>query len=67
MSNSITTSALNTTTTAIQFTLTDVGSDWTQTNVTHVIDHKGTQRIRTDRDPDVQPEEDEGEGRLRDG
>ncbi|HXI31003.1 MAG TPA: Ig-like domain repeat protein, partial [Vicinamibacterales bacterium] len=36
------------TTSAIQFTLTDVGSDWTQTNVTHVINHKGTTRIRTD-------------------
>jgi hypothetical protein len=26
---------------AIQFTLTDVGSDWTQTEVTHTIKHKG--------------------------
>jgi hypothetical protein len=37
------------TTSAIQFTLTDVGSAWTQTDVTHVIKHKGTTRIRTDR------------------
>src|SRR6185295_15902335 len=26
---------------AIQFTLTDVGSDWTQTQVTHTVKHKG--------------------------
>jgi hypothetical protein len=44
----ITTTAADATTTAIQFTLTDVGSDWTQTNVTHVINHKGGTRVRTD-------------------
>ncbi len=26
---------------ALQFTLTDVGSDWTQTSITHLIKHKG--------------------------
>ena len=35
------------TTTAVQFTLTDVGSEWTQTSVTHVIKHLGKTRIRT--------------------
>src|SRR5262249_45071991 len=44
-------SALNTvatdTTTALQFTLTDVGSDWTQTTVTHVINHKGNTLVNT--------------------
>jgi hypothetical protein len=34
-------------TTAVQFTLTDIGSDWTETGVTHVITHKGGMRIRT--------------------
>jgi Bacterial Ig domain len=34
-------------TTAVQFTLTDVGSDWTETGVTHVINHKGTTRVAT--------------------
>jgi hypothetical protein len=29
------------TTSAVQFTLTDVGSSWTQTEVTHTIKHKG--------------------------
>jgi hypothetical protein len=33
-------------TTAVQFTLTDVGSDWTETGVTHVITHKGGTRVR---------------------
>ena len=26
---------------AIQFTLTDVGSDWTSTSISHTIKHKG--------------------------
>jgi len=30
-----------------QFTLTDIGSDWTETGITHVITHKGETRIRT--------------------
>ncbi|MEO8682235.1 MAG: Ig-like domain repeat protein, partial [Vicinamibacterales bacterium] len=34
-------------TTAVQFTLTDVGSDWTSTKVTYTITHKGETRIRT--------------------
>jgi hypothetical protein len=33
--------------TALQFTLTDIGSDWTETGITHVIKHKGETRIRT--------------------
>jgi hypothetical protein len=33
--------------TALQFTLTDIGSDWTETGITHVIRHKGETRIRT--------------------
>jgi len=33
--------------TALQFTLTDIGSDWTETGITHVIKHKGEIRIRT--------------------
>ena len=33
--------------TALQFTLTDIGSDWTETGITHVITHKGETRIRT--------------------
>jgi len=33
--------------TALQFTLTDVGSDWSKTGITHVITHKGETRIRT--------------------
>jgi hypothetical protein len=32
---------------ALQFTLTDIGSDWTETGITHVIKHKGEIRIRT--------------------
>jgi hypothetical protein len=32
---------------ALQFTLTDIGSDWTETGITHVIKHKGETRIRT--------------------
>jgi len=34
-------------TSAVQFTLTDVGSDWTETAVTHVINHLGTTRVQT--------------------
>jgi hypothetical protein len=34
------------TTTAIQFTLTDVGSKWTSTSVKHVIRHKGKVKVR---------------------
>ena len=33
--------------TALQFTLKDVGSDWSKTGITHVITHKGETRIRT--------------------
>ena len=33
--------------TALQFRLTDIGSDWTETGITHVITHKGETRIRT--------------------
>ena len=32
---------------ALQFNLTDIGSDWTKTGITHVITHKGETRIRT--------------------
>jgi hypothetical protein len=32
---------------ALQFTLKDIGSDWTETGITHVITHKGETRIRT--------------------
>jgi len=32
---------------ALQFTLSDIGSDWTETGITHVITHKGETRIRT--------------------
>jgi VCBS repeat-containing protein len=32
---------------ALQFTLKDIGSDWTETGITHVITHKGEIRIRT--------------------
>jgi hypothetical protein len=35
------------TVTALQFTLTDIGSDWTETGISHVIKHKGETRIRT--------------------
>jgi N,N-dimethylformamidase beta subunit-like protein/uncharacterized protein DUF4082/Big-like domain-containing protein len=37
--------------TALQFTLTDVGSDWSSTGITHVITHKGETRIRTSKVP----------------
>jgi Big-like domain-containing protein/Calx-beta domain-containing protein len=37
--------AADQTTTALQFTLTDVGSDWTETGVTHVINHKGETKV----------------------
>ncbi|HXI29135.1 MAG TPA: MBG domain-containing protein, partial [Vicinamibacterales bacterium] len=39
------------TTSAIQFTMTDVGSDWTQTTVNHSITHLGTLRERSDSIP----------------
>jgi N,N-dimethylformamidase beta subunit-like protein/uncharacterized protein DUF4082/Big-like domain-containing protein len=39
------------TTSAIQFTLTDVGSAWTATTVNHTIVHKGQTRLRDDRIP----------------
>ncbi|MFA5911138.1 MAG: N,N-dimethylformamidase beta subunit family domain-containing protein [Vicinamibacterales bacterium] len=32
---------------ALQFTLTDIGSDWTSTKITYTIKHKGETRIRT--------------------
>jgi hypothetical protein len=35
------------TVTAVQFTLTDVGSDWTETGVTHVINHNGIRKVET--------------------
>jgi len=38
-------------TTAVQFTLTDVGSSWTATIVNHSILHKGQKRFRDDRVP----------------
>ncbi|HEV8346689.1 MAG TPA: N,N-dimethylformamidase beta subunit family domain-containing protein, partial [Vicinamibacterales bacterium] len=41
------TAAVADTTTAVQFTLTDIGSDWTETGVTHVINHKGTTTVQT--------------------
>jgi len=33
--------------TALQFTLTDIGSDRSETGITHVITHKGETRIRS--------------------
>jgi hypothetical protein len=38
---------VNTGTTAVQFTLTDVGSKWTTTAVTHTIKHKGKIKVRS--------------------
>jgi hypothetical protein len=35
------------TTTAVQFTLTDIGSDWTETTVNHTINHLGTTTNQT--------------------
>ncbi len=48
--------------TALQFTLTDIGSDWTETGITHVIKHKGETRIRTSAVPmfNKQPGADNG-------
>lgn len=48
--------------TALQFTLTDIGSDWTETGITHVIKHKGEMRIRTSAVPmfNKQPGADNG-------
>ena len=36
---------------AVQFTLTDIGSDWTETKITHTIKHKGKTKIRTSKVP----------------
>src|SRR6185503_18803455 len=33
------------TTTAVQFTVTDVGSDFTESDLTHVIRHKGQTKV----------------------
>ena len=45
---------------AIQFTLTDVGSDWTQTEVTHTIRHKGKTIVHKSKVPmfDKKPKKD---------
>jgi hypothetical protein len=57
-------------TTAVQFTLTDVGSDWTETGITHVITHKGGTRVRKSAVPmfNKQPQgAPEGDGHGKDG
>ena len=37
--------------TAVQFTLTDIASDWTETVVNHTIKHNGETRLRQDKVP----------------
>ena len=47
-------------TTAVQFTMTDVGSDWTETTVNHSIVHNGATVSATNTDPDDRQESDDG-------
>ena len=54
-------------TTAVQFTMTDVGSEWTETTVNHSIVHNGETSSATDDDPDDRQEGHDGPERQPQG